>query len=161
MMMQASLQQQLEMGQQHQSNFPAPPLHPLPRPNPVVNNFEPSPLPRLEQHDQAPDESIHQVTFDYPINSISFKNASDGNVTVAVGSMLMDSAPNKVEIFRLMESTTTSIEQPQQPLTTKRLMKVQEFPHEFPASKIMWEPSMGGDLLATAGECVKIWMVQD
>ena len=32
------------------------------------------------------------------------------NVTVAVGSMIMDRDNNKVEIFRLTETTTTSNE---------------------------------------------------
>ena len=74
----------------------------------------------------------------------------------------MDRHGNKVEIFRLTESTTTgNAEQPQQPLTTKKLVKVQEFPHEFPPSKIMWQPINGSNLIATGGECVKIWMFQE
>lgn len=51
---------------------------------------------------------------------------------------------NKIEIFKLAETTTISNEQPQQPLTTKHLKKVAEFPHEYPPSKIMWEPNQGG-----------------
>lgn len=44
-------------------------------------------------------------------------------------------------------------------MSTKRLVKVTEFSHEFPPSKIVWEPTPGSDLMATAGQCVKIWMV--
>jgi len=40
-------------------------------------------------------------------------------------------------------------------------VKVQEFPHEYPPSKIVWEPTQDSDLMATAGECVKIWMIQE
>ena len=85
----------------------------------------------------------------------------DMNITVAVGSLIMDRDSNKVEIFRLTEATMTSNEQPQQPMTTKRLVKVEEFAHEYPPSKIVWEPTQGSDLMATAGERVKIWMVQE
>ena len=46
-------------------------------------------------------------------------------------------------------------------MTTKRLVKVEEFAHEYPPSKIVWEPTQGSDLMATAGERVKIWMVQE
>ena len=38
---------------------------------------------------------------------------------------------------------------------------MQEFAHEYPPSKIAWEPTLGSDLMATAGDCVKIWMIQE
>ena len=83
------------------------------------------------------------------------------SVTVAVGSLVMDRENNKVEIFQLADTTTVSNEQPQQPITAKRLKKVAEFPHEYPPTKIVWEPTPSGKLIATAGECVKIWIVPE
>lgn len=65
-----------------------------------------------EQLRETPDESIHCIHFDHRINAIGFKSVQDMNITVAVGSMVMDRYNNKVEIYRLTEATTTSNEQP-------------------------------------------------
>ena len=46
-------------------------------------------------------------------------------------------------------------------MTTKHLKKVSEFPHEYPPSKIMWEPTQGGQLLATSSDRVKLWIVPE
>jgi len=52
-----------------------------------------------ESKNDVPDESIHSVEFDHRVNAIGFKNMNDMNVTVAVGSMILDRHSNKVEIF--------------------------------------------------------------
>ena len=115
----------------------------------------------MQMADAPTDESMHKLNFDHNVNSIAFKHTNDSNVNLAVGSMILDRQENKVEIFKLAEATTTSNEQPQQPQTTKRLVKISEFQHEYPPSKIVWEPALGGNLIATAGENVKIWMAKE
>ena len=69
-------------------------------------------LGSIEQLRETPDESIHCIHFDHRINAIGFKSVQDMNITVAVGSMVMDRYNNKVEIYRLTEATTISNEQP-------------------------------------------------
>ena len=112
-----------------------------------------------QSNENPTDDSIHCFRFEHEINALAFRNTANDNVTIAVGSLSLERANNKVEILRLTEATTTSNEQPQQPQTMKRLVKVQEFDHDFPPSKILWEPSSEGQLLATSSENVKIWMV--
>lgn len=63
-----------------------------------------------ESKNDVPDESIHSVEFEHRVNAIGFKNMNDMNVTVAVGSMILDRHSNKVEIFQLTETNTTSNE---------------------------------------------------
>ena len=43
----------------------------------------------------------------------------------------------------------------------KRVVKVNEFAHDYPPSKLLWEPSIGGNLLATASDHVQIWQVPE
>lgn len=59
----------------------------------------------------SPDESMHRLNFDHNVNSIGFQSSGDSNLTMAVGSMNM-ARENKIEIFKLAESTITSNEQP-------------------------------------------------
>ena len=75
----------------------------------------------------------------------------------------MEMQNNKIEILQLVDQNSTSNEQPQQPQTTQRLVKLFDFPHEYPPSKIMWAPETSArkDFLATAGEIVNIWLVAE
>ena len=68
------------------------------------------PLINNEAGNDGLDESIHSVEFENRINAVGFKNTNDMNLTIAVGSMIMDKDSNKVEIFQLTETTTTSKE---------------------------------------------------
>ena len=68
------------------------------------------PLINNEATNDGMDDSIHSVEFENRINAIGFKYTNDMNLTIAVGSMIMDKDSNKVEIFHLTETTTTSKE---------------------------------------------------
>ena len=82
---------------------------------------------------------------------------------MAVGSLNMEKQNNSIQILKLVDSTVTTNEQPQQPQSKKSLVKVTEFPHEYPASKLQWAPESTGrpDFLATGGEYVRIWQVNE
>ena len=53
---------------------------------------------------------MHCLRFSYPINAMSFQNTTDNRVKFAMGSFNMDRDSNKVEVFELTETTTTSFE---------------------------------------------------
>lgn len=50
------------------------------------------------------------MNFGHQINALGFRNTNDASVTMAVGSMVMSRENNKVEIFKLAETTTVSNE---------------------------------------------------
>ena len=106
---------------------------------------------------------MHRYEFDHLVHSLAFKYTQDASVQLAVGSLNMERASNSIQILKIVEATTTSIEQPQQPQSTKRLVKITELPHEYPPSKIQWAPdtTRRTDFLATAGECVRIFQVDE
>lgn len=71
----------------------------------------------------------------------------------------MEKHNNSVTVLKLMDTHIDSNEQPQAPNSKKSLVKVAEFSHEYPASKIQWAPesTQRTDFLATGGEIVRIW----
>ena len=115
---------------------------------------------QAQESSSAPQKDhIHQYTFNFPVNSIAFNHHADQNVTLAVGSLNMEKANNSVSILRFVDSTTISNEQPQQPQSTKHLVKVTEFNHDYPPSKLQWAPesTLRPDFLASDAEHVRIW----
>ena len=48
---------------------------------------------------ETTDESIHTLSFEHPINAISFQNTGDNNVKFAVGSYNIDRPQNSVEVY--------------------------------------------------------------
>jgi len=87
-----------------------------------------------------------------PCYALNWSNRSDKRFRLAVGSFKEEYA-NHVEIIQLNEETGSFDAKPEL-----------NFPHPYPATKIMFIPDKEGahpDLMATTGDYLRIWQVKD
>ena len=91
---------------------------------------------------------VFTYTAPWVIYAMSFSSNPSFPYRLAIGSFI-ETHSNKIEIVQLNKET-------------KRFEVKAGFEHPYPPTKIMWIPDLTGsrpDLMATSGECIRIWQV--
>lgn len=109
---------------------------------------------RSKDERAAESEKNHNKVYAYHSNteiySIAFSHHSDYPIRLAIGS-ITEKLDNNIQVVQLCEEEVNF---------QQRLV----FPHKYPASKIMWTPSLETnrpDLLITSSDTLKVFEISD
>ncbi|CAB3398921.1 unnamed protein product [Caenorhabditis bovis] len=92
---------------------------------------------------------IYRYTSDKPLYAAAWSYRTDSKFRLAVGTCVEMAQGNKVSIVQLKEET-------------QELAEIASFNHDFPANAVGFIPDHENnypDLLATTGDCLRIWKV--
>ncbi|PAV81758.1 hypothetical protein WR25_17500 [Diploscapter pachys] len=117
------------------------------------------PTPSKESHSQTPNSNsairrseIYRYNADKPLFTAAWSHKSDLRYRLAVGTLAEREQGNKVSIIQLEESGPGE------------LVEKTNFPTDFPVNAISFIPDLAcrfPDLIATSGDCLKIWKIND
>ncbi|CAG8696779.1 1583_t:CDS:2 [Gigaspora margarita] len=98
----------------------------------------------------------------WPVYGLDWsKRPGDKSFRLAIGSFIEENI-NKLQIITLSEF---AYDDPYHRNPNVDLVKIAETDHRYPITKVLWEPFKGGlktpDLLATAGDYLRLWEVED
>ncbi len=87
--------------------------------------------------------------------TMSWRKRPEGRFQLAIGSF-MEEYSNQIHIVQLVKDDVND---------THQFIKLSEFEHPYPATKVMWAPAKmqlsanTTDLLATSGDYLRIWNI--
>ncbi|CAG8501299.1 10212_t:CDS:2 [Acaulospora morrowiae] len=138
--------------------FPTPPNSP-PQPTPFIPELNGTKISGSRQEIKSiPKKEIYEYRAPWTVYGLDWsKRPNDKGFRLALGSFIED-CTNKLQII-------TSADQSFHRSPGVDFVKVAEIDHDYPITKILWEPYKGGmktpDLLATTGDYLRLWEVVD
>ncbi|CAG8509607.1 8538_t:CDS:2 [Ambispora leptoticha] len=109
-----------------------------------------------------PKKEMYQYIAPWPVYGLDWsKRPQEKAFRLALGSFI-EECDNKLQIITLAE---LAYDDPYQRPPNVDFVKIAEIDHQYPITKVLWEPYKGGssnpDLLATAGDHLRLWEITD